>query len=154
MKNINKENKNGLSANELTMDSKEILAILNGKIEVSIDIEERNKKFDMNFNNLNYNIQIKKIHKDLRDFSHKFYDQTLILAMGGHENALRFADQDILIDILNNECDKEGNSLLKQLRSFYNTLDHFANELYDVIGLQTEFIEKQEVEVFMKDWYV
>lgn len=85
--------------------------------------------------------------KSVYDFSINYIDQVLVLATGGHDCALRLAENDILWEILDKEC--ESNELLTRLRSFYYQLDELSEELRCVVGDQKEFINKQEFEIFM-----
>jgi len=154
MKNLKKENeinKKGLADDEIAIGSKEANTILNTYVETPLVILERNKKFDSNFNNINYNIKMKELWKSVYEFSGKYHDQILILAMGGHDCALKLAEPDILIDFMDQEC--KHNGLLNRLKAFYYEVESFSEELSCFVGEQKDFIEKEEIEVFMGDWY-
>jgi hypothetical protein len=151
MKKLEKENnknKSGFAENEVAAGSKEAINILNSKVAIPIDILERNKKFDSNYNEMNYNIKLKELRRTVYEFSSSYFDQILTLAAGGHDCALKIVEPDFLIEILEKGC--KHNQLLSRLRGFYYELNGFQEELRCIIGEQNEYITKREFEVFMR----
>ncbi|WP_461449797.1 hypothetical protein [Mucilaginibacter sp.] len=129
----------------------EVEKILNDPMEIPIDIRERNKKFDLNFNDIKYNKKIAELYTMVSEFKNNYIQKLFALAMGGHEEAMGLAEDDIMFDFLSNEL--ETNELLNTLHKFYCSLVEISDFIEGSLSENKPYLEKQEVEVFMKDWY-
>jgi hypothetical protein len=129
----------------------EVEKILNDSTEIPIDIRERNKKFDSNFNDIKYNKKIAELYTMVSEFQNNYLQKLFALAMGGHDEAMGLAEDDIMFDFLSNEV--ETNELLNTLHKFYCSLVEISDFIEGSLSENKPYLEKQEVEVFMKDWY-